>query len=488
MSNELSKNNNDDAQSLIKNGDAFRFISPLERSKAYEQEENGETNKYVELYASSDSEDLVGDLMELSALEEMVENAPGTIMLRDHNPSVEKIFGHVVEAKLVPENGKNLLWIKCLVDDGDQQNIRQWNSIRKGVRLGASVTVIILEKKPNPARKNGLIITSVKLLEISIVTIPCNQDSWTMAATAAKALRIAEKSLQTVEFSQTVENITPELPATAENLIEKGNETMNTNEVTNEIETPGTEETVETAVTPAVKTFFTNTLAAMTAAKDLRERIDAGEKDIVFEPVSTKGMFNEILAQEPTLWDLFDILCTVKWRLMSEKWNLEYLGVTDFSQILTNWDEALDEFKVAAIASFKYWGEFGSDDTEIEKAVADAVALEKSFLDLSGMIEKSTDENVQKSLREIGASMLDVAAKAGIAFPETETAGAVEVSPEAVRKSPVFIEIEQRAVKAEADLIEVQKQLETAKAGLELATSIVKNMASQPLEIEKAQS
>lgn len=520
-----------DTQSLIKTGNAFRFINPLQESKAYTTEENGETNYFVELFASSDQEDLVGDVMEQSALEEMRDSAPGTIMLRDHNPSTDKIFGSITEAELIKRDGKTLLWIKAEIDAEDKQNIRIWKSIKKGVKLGASVTVVIVDSKPNPHRRNGLIIVSIKLLEISIVTIPCNQDSWTLAAKARKALNILESrflrpeqngknfaadagtpetAINTLEGKQmSQENETPktaEKNVATETVIETSVEPVKEETETGLItpaETATEEtiiealvketETVETENTaPAEKSYFPRTMAAITAAKAVRQQIDSGEI-VELQAVAVKGLFNEILAQEPNLWELYDILCEVKWNLMSQKWNLEYLGQTDFSEILNSWDEALDEFKAAAKVSFQYWGNFPDSESETETVLSNAAAIEKAFKDLSELIERSSGETAQSDLRRIGASIYGVAKQAGIVFPFAEVSlpgdNLPVIADDAVRNSKIFTETQTRAENAETELGKVRKQLETAKAGLELANTLLEKVAKQPLEIaEPAQN
>lgn len=490
-----------DIDQMMKSGDAFRFVSPFERSKAYEETDNetGETKKYVELFASSDGEDLVGDVMEMSALEDMESSAVGTIMLRDHNPSVEKIFGTIIEAKLVSENGKNLLQIKALVDDEDPQNIRIWKTIKNGTKLGASVTVVVTDKSANPRRKGSLIIKHVILLEISIVTIPCNQDSWTLAATASKALRRAEHALANKQKS-----IIPETgeTMTQENQTKPEGETKEEAAAGQPAVTQTTEETTaEETVVPAEKGLFTRTLAAVAATFAAKKIFDEGGAKPEVRTISAKGMFAaELAKRKPSLWDLFDILCTVKWQLMDRKWAIEWTDLEDDFDYVGEFNIACHEFAEAAVESFTYYGGFSTDvdaalDTDgdgvTDKTLANAVEIEKSFQNLSELITQATDETLRKNLREIGASMLEVAKGAGIRFPESAVTGEnapAAVTDEEIRKSSIFIETEARAVKAESDLAEANQTVEAAKAGLEAANVVLKTQLRQPLSGTDASS
>lgn len=497
----IEDQNRIDLDKMMKSGDAFRFVSPFERSKAYEETgDGGETNKYVELYASSDQEDLVGDVMDLTALEDMERTAVGTIMLRDHNPSTEKIFGWIVEARLEQKDGANLLWIKALVDDGDNQNVRIWKSIKNGVKLGASVTVLITKKAANPRRKGSLIIKNVLLLEISIVTIPCNQQSWTLAASASKALRRAEEAMLSNQDTETKEKTMSDKKET----VKKGGapEGVETNEPavaageTQISEDPVGDQTVETVTAPTEsKGFFARTLAAIQATLAAKKAFDdQGTKPEIRE-ISVKGMFNvELEKRKPSLWDLFDILCTVKWQLMDRKWAIEWTDLEDDFDYVGEFRTACEEFASAAVESFAYYGGFetGAEDASADTATADTVSnaleVEKSFKILSEAIKEAKDENVQKQLREIGASMLEVAKSAGILFPDAnpaegsaETVPAAELTEEEIRKSTVFTEIESRAQKAESDLAKANEDLEIAKAGLEAANAALQMQLRQPL-------
>ena len=149
---------------------------------------------------------------------------------------------------------------------------------------------------------------------------------------------------------------------------------------------------------------FPLTVAAMEKGRAIREAISKGET-VELEPIVVKGMFNDILAQEPTLWELYDILWEVRWQLSYQVWNLQALGQTDFTEILALWAEALDEFKAAAITSFMFWNDIANAELEIEtddEMLSNALELEKSLKAVAGAIESATDHDARKHLRAAG--------------------------------------------------------------------------------------
>ena len=465
-----------DLDGMIKSGDAFRFISGFEKSKAYEVTEDGVTRKFIEFVGSSDQEDLVGDVMTLEALKEMVASAQGTIMLRDHNRSTDKVFGWITEASLVKDNGKNVIVFRAEIDDEDNANVRIWKSIGKGYKLGASVTVIILSKADNPNRKDGLIIKSVKLLEISIVTIPCNQDSWTLAATASKALAISEatanKQIENeVIMNEKTEAIEETAPAVGEE-IEK---------------TPAGEPVVNPQIL---------TINAMNAHLARRKASDeTGEPPEITEVIA-KGLFvEEQSKRQPGLWDLFDILCSVKWNLMDRKWATEYAGIKDDYDYVAEFGIACTEFAAAAQRSFAWSGGFempgeeaeSSDDlasdaiADDEETMKNALSIQKSFQAFAEIFVQMPVEQ-KPTLKSIGSEIIELAQKAGIPVA-AEAVESAAPTDEFVRKSPIFLEAEIRAAKAEADVEKLTQQLEVAKAGLETAAEAIGFFNRQPLQI-----
>ena len=496
--------NTKNLEAMKRTGAAFTFVSTFEKSKAYEVTENGETQKFIEFIGSSDNEDLVGDVMDLAALKEMEVTAPGTIMLRDHNRSTDKVFGWITEAKVVPENGVYLIVFKAEVDDEDAANVRIWKSISKGRKLGASVTVVILSKKDNPRRTGGMIFKSVKLLEVSIVTVPCNQDSWTLAATASKALALAES------YAKSHSSI-PAIEKSAANQEEIMTDEKKKDAGTENAETAENVETVEAAETAAedapVEKAVIAPFALSIAAKNLHEARRAEAERTKTAPeileISAKGLFvDEQAKRQPTLWDLFDILCAVKWQLMDRKWAIEQADVADDFDYPAEYKTACEEFSAAAVKSFAYYGgwdmpvdpaaEGGEPASIVETAIDDdetvsnALDIEKAFEDFAGNVSALPLENREKMFA-IGKMFVEAAKSAGIPLGfETDNASVThEPAEEIIRQSAVYADAEKRAADAEEKAAALRQENEIAKAALEVAVEAINQANGQPLQINQ---
>lgn len=464
----------DEIRGLIKSGKAFKFNGePI--CKAYE--EDGEY--FVEAIGSSDQEDLVGDVMTANALQIMEREFVGKTVFMNHRTMVpDDVFGSIVETKLLKKDGKQLLWFKIVVENENDAAMKSYRVISGGrVKLGTSVTILVKSKKPNPNRKGGIIIDDVESLELSIVGISCNRESQNIWATASKALQLAMKN-----------EISAEEPL-IEGDTEMNKETLETAEKSENIETTEIEKTVQTEESNPpvavvigvgdvnVANILARSLAAMGRVEVLNQQIAKGET-IEERPMPiTKGLFNEILEQEPTFWELCDILCEVKWELIWQKNRLAYLGQTDFSNILSAWDETLDEFKAAQTSSFKYWGEF---DTVVAETISNALQIEKS---LKSLLEVQTsDEEVQKQLHETGIRILAVAKKLNLV---EESVTELIPTDEQIQKSGVYQALKNKSEQEIADLSkkleESEQNYEIAKAGLTVANEALRSGLREPL-------
>lgn len=475
----------------------FKFLSDSVL-KAFERD----GRKYCRLTASSGGEDLVGDIMSQKALEQMKSAALGTVMFMNHSTNVpEDVFGTVIEATLekkkVELTGGGEGELYCLdylveVQDDNERAVKTWQMIEKGTKLGASVTVLVRDKSPNPKRNKGIVIEDVESLETSIVGIPCNRQSWVNSA--KKALELAERRAAKNQPAE-AEDIPPE------NENGETEKTMSKPEVKTAAGLVAPNSGKQIAVVGdelETRKFFARTLSAIEVAKTVREQIEAKGENIEIPQVVPKGMFNEILAQEQSLWDLIDILYEVKWTLMSQKWNLEYLGQTDFSEILAAWSEALDEFKEAAIVSFKFWGDFGDAD----ELVSNALKIEKTLTGLAEVYEKFPAEDSRTTVREMGTKLLEIAKQIGVVMVEKDSEalenpetpeGELQIpqpADEAIENSAKFVELKQLAVKAETEKAELQKKLdeaeenlEIAKAGLKAANAVIGANLRRPLAV-----
>lgn len=478
----------------------FKFISDSVL-KAFEKD----GQKYCRLTASSNGEDLVGDVMSEKALGQMKAAAVGTVMFMNHSTNVpEDVFGTVIEATLEPKKaglvggGESELY--CLdylveVQDDNERALKTWQMIEKGTKLGASVTVLVRDKSPNPKRNKGIVIDDVEYLETSIVGIPCNRQSWVNSA--KKALELAEKrAAKTEGTADEPDETAPE--ETGEPMSKENNAPAKQAAIiTPEVNAGGT-----------VGKFFPLTLAAITAYKSVRAQIEAKATTVelpeTVAEIWRKGMFNDILAQKPSFWDLCDILSAVRWKLQYQAENLRYLGQTDFSEIQAAWAEAIDEFKTAQIDSFNYWAKLEAMEPAAEDALEDddeiaaySLEIEKSFESLAEVFSKTTGEDARGQLRETGGKLLEFARKMGIVTDTgaDEDVQLPEPSPEQIEKSAGFVELKEKLAAAEGRNAELQKQLdetaqnyEIAKAGLKAATAALENNLRQPMNAAQGTS
>lgn len=487
---------------MLKNGQAFKFFAPFLRSKAYKEGEGEDEQLFIETLASSDQEDLVGDVMSLEALRQMEATAVGILMFRDHNHTVEKIFGSIVEAALIEEDGKTFLWIKAHVDSGDEANVRIFNSIEKGFRLGASVTVLITKTGNPPGKKKGLYITGVKLLEISIVGIPCNQDAWTIAATASKALQRRRAALVDGDQFEDEAEKAMEIEKQAEEIETAAEEIGTTEPVDTETAVAADEGSDVTPEEAADDTPFPLAQAAQRHYAELRAEVEAGrEEKSASLPATSKALFAD-LKDHPKFWDLIDILWACYWEHDYQVWYIQYTGETDYSEVEAEWAACLQEFAAAQIDSFHFW-KIPSTDGAKSLTLEEAEKTAEFITDLAALIAKTEDSEKIAALREIGESILKAATEAGLPLPNAPT---VNVEVEA-KVSP---ELEERLMKAEQagkdlasallriadlekelgdaqeNLSKSQEELEIAKAGIQANTEAMKRLARQPLGVGRS--
>lgn len=164
--------------------------------KAYK---DGKGVRRFSVTASSDADDLAGDFFEEKALKRMESTAKGMTMFLNHSYDVpDDVFGSVEKATLERKSAFNRILGKyseylCLNYEGivtevNPKAVETHKMMMEGVvKLGASVSVLILEKSNTKDGRRA--IEDVINLECSIVGLPCNPTSW--VESASKALKVA---------------------------------------------------------------------------------------------------------------------------------------------------------------------------------------------------------------------------------------------------------------------------------------------------------
>jgi hypothetical protein len=162
--------------------------------------------------ASSTASDLAGDDFEVSALEQMRDAARGTTVFLNHEYNVpEDVYGSVAAVELATRRAFNPLTerqedmtfldmdIAPVGADENPRAVQTTNMRKAGIRLGVSVTVLVLAYREREG--GGRTITRVYYLECSIVGIPCNQTAW-LRDDAKSFTPATPKSLPTMTGTQ----------------------------------------------------------------------------------------------------------------------------------------------------------------------------------------------------------------------------------------------------------------------------------------------
>jgi len=158
-----------------------RDLSVIKRSGA-------DAPPMVSLTASSDSIDLEGDRFTVSALRDMRRDMLDHACFVQHKYDPTDVFGMIVAAEINKVGEKHLLRLSVEVATANAKARNVYELIKSGVKLGASVGVIVLSGAPDKDNPKVFAIDHVRGLETSIVGLPANwEDGWVQSAKTAKA-------------------------------------------------------------------------------------------------------------------------------------------------------------------------------------------------------------------------------------------------------------------------------------------------------------
>lgn len=139
----------------------------------------------LEAIASSNSVDLDGDYMTNECLDDMKTQAVGLSIFLDHEHTIDKIVGKVTE---VVESSSDVFKIKFSVLPKYEWYIT--DLLENGINLGLSIGASVLDYENTDT---GWKINKVKLVEISIVGIPSNWDSFGTVQTSKELGMVTAK-------------------------------------------------------------------------------------------------------------------------------------------------------------------------------------------------------------------------------------------------------------------------------------------------------
>ncbi len=127
----------------------------------------------IEGFASTNMPDLVDDVIPLEALEAAARDLVTNITVFLNHDRLQPI-GTVIDAKFIPGKG---LWIKVLISETrkDIQQLIKENILNK-FSIGGSVLSQRKGRHPKTGKQVNFIIR-IKLHEVSLVSLPANQDA-----------------------------------------------------------------------------------------------------------------------------------------------------------------------------------------------------------------------------------------------------------------------------------------------------------------------
>lgn len=177
----------------VRDGVEFRIYS-TEKLKATKADDG---KMRIRGIASSTVRDHHGDLMERSALQDMILAAADnmTIFLNHQYRVPEDIFGSVEAARLKRVNEAtedadfyHTMLLDIVVDEANPRAVKTWQHIENGTKLGLSIGAMIpRDGWSYDEEKELYVIHHVVLLETSVVSIPANPKSW--ITNAIKAIK-----------------------------------------------------------------------------------------------------------------------------------------------------------------------------------------------------------------------------------------------------------------------------------------------------------
>lgn len=136
------------------------------------------TRPLVRMRGSSTIRDTHGDVMALSALQDMTEVPVGLAIWHNHDYSLpESYFGRLAEAPTITtQDGIADLWLTVEVELSSDKAAKTYALIQKGSRFGCSIGFTVLDYDIDDA---GVVhLLHVQPVEWSVVGVPANQRCW----------------------------------------------------------------------------------------------------------------------------------------------------------------------------------------------------------------------------------------------------------------------------------------------------------------------
>lgn len=155
--------------------------------------------------ASSTTRDLHGDVMQESAIDDMVRSASNnmTIFLNHSYTIPEDIGGSVETVEKRFDGTDALLGLTILIDETNPRAVQTWKSVQAGRQVGISIGANLPDGGYVRNKDGTYIINHVELLEASLVGVPANPKSWVEYAVKALKDLPANRGLEETPANET---------------------------------------------------------------------------------------------------------------------------------------------------------------------------------------------------------------------------------------------------------------------------------------------
>lgn len=166
-------------------------------------DENAPSGRYVvNMIGSSTTKDLQGDIMLMSALDDMTKVPENLTTWMNHQTDVpESVFGGLASQPWIKSsNGIADLYLSSEVESSNPRAMQTYNMISRGRRLGCSIGCMVLDYDYDPSTET-ILISHVLPVEWSVVGVPAQMRCWVEVATKSLFERSllegqADKALQ----------------------------------------------------------------------------------------------------------------------------------------------------------------------------------------------------------------------------------------------------------------------------------------------------
>lgn len=183
---------------LTRGVDFEAYTGPMQADKSI-----GDERYVVNMIGSSTVKDLQGDVMAMSALDDMTKIPDNLTLWLNHqtNDVPDSVFGGLIGRPWIKSSiGIADLHLSAEVETSNPKAMQTYNMIAKGRRLGCSIGCLVLDYEYNPDQ-DFLHVLHVLTIEYSVVGVPAQQRCWVEVATKSLFERAliegdADKALQ----------------------------------------------------------------------------------------------------------------------------------------------------------------------------------------------------------------------------------------------------------------------------------------------------